>query len=213
MRPLTIATGIAFAILVALGCWQLERLAWKTTLLSQIDAAERQDAVPLAPGLPTFAKVRVSGRFQPTTGLYGSEGRGTILGARQLAILRPPTGPDIVVDRGWVPPDAKAIPPTGDVSVEGWMRPPARAGWFSAPDDPARKRFYTLDPDRIGATLGAKDVAPFVLIALGPQGIPDPGRSLPRPPNDHLSYALTWFGLAAGLIGVYLGYVRKARAG
>ena len=33
-------------------------------------------------------------------------------------------------------------------------------------------------------------------------------------PNNHLSYAITWFGLAAGLIGVYFAYhISKGRLG
>jgi surfeit locus 1 family protein len=90
------------------------------------------------------------------------------------------------------------------------MHPPATAGLFSASDDIKGRRFYTLDPARIGAALGVGPVAPFVLVALGPPGSPDPARALPRPPNDHLSYALTWFGLAAGLVGVFIAYARKA---
>ena len=54
-----------------------------------------------------------------------------------------------------------------------------------------------------GTFLGHPDLAPFVLVAMGqppPRGWPQPATSLPRPPNDHLQYALTWFGLAGVLL-------------
>lgn len=203
----------AFAILIALGVWQLERLTWKTDLLRQIDAAEAQPAIDLRPGLPSFAKIRLTGHFLPVTALFGAEGRNTrsgpVMGAQQLGVLARDGAPPVIVDRGWVAQSMAS--PEGTVTVEGWMHPPATPGWFAPNDDLAGRRFYTLDPARIGTALGVPDVAPFVLVALGPPGMPDPARALPRPPNDHLSYALTWFGLAAGLVGVTIAFLLKTR--
>ena len=61
-------------------------------------------------------------------------------------------------------------------------------------------------------------VAPFTLMALGdapPEHWPEPAQHLPRPPNNHLSYAITWYGLAAALVAVFValarGRLRKER--
>ena len=70
----------------------------------------------------------------------------------------------------------------------------------------AHRRFYALDPGVIAAALGLKTVAPFTLIAMGPVEFghyPAPAIHLPRPPNDHFQYALTWFGLAGALVLVF----------
>jgi surfeit locus 1 family protein len=214
LTRLFVTAGLAFAILIGLGVWQLERLTWKTELLRQIDAAEAQPAVDWRPGLPDFAKVRITGRWRAEAALFGAEGRqvrgAPVMGARLLGVLERDGAGPVLVDRGWVPGDAKPAAPAGEAVVEGWMHPPATPGWFAAADDLKGLRFYTLDPARIAAALGVGPVAPFVLVALGPPGTPDPARALPRPPNDHLSYALTWFGLAAGLVGVTAAYARKA---
>ena len=53
---LTIAVAIAFAILIALGSWQLQRLAWKQNVLTQIEALQAAPAQPLAPVLDRVAK-------------------------------------------------------------------------------------------------------------------------------------------------------------
>ena len=52
-------------------------------------------------------------------------------------------------------------------------------------------------------------VAPFTLVAMGAGGMPEPATTLPRPPNDHLNYALTWFALALSLLIVFAAYTRK----
>ncbi len=93
--------------------------------------------------------------------------------------------------------------------VEGYVHPAERAGSFSATDDVAGRHFYTLDPQVIGAALGLGRVAPFTLVAMGAPAIPDPARHLPRPPNNHLSYAVTWFGFAITLLVIFAVYARK----
>ena len=45
--PATLATLVAFAILVALGMWQLERLAWKEGLVAPIDSGLKKEPAPL----------------------------------------------------------------------------------------------------------------------------------------------------------------------
>lgn len=208
---LSLVTAIALGILVSLGLWQLHRLSWKTALLAQIDAAEAQPAVGYAPGLPEFAKVRLRGRWLPQQALFGAEVHGSAMGAQVVGVLARDGAPAVVVDRGWVPSVPAAT--QGEAVVEGWMHPPAVPGWFTPADNVGSGRFYTLDAARIGAALGVGPVEPFVLVALGPPGVPDPARAMPRPPNDHLNYALTWFGLAAALLGVYLVFARKVLRG
>jgi len=144
---------------------------------------------------------------------YGADVRdtpsGSVLGEQLLAPFEREAGPPILVDRGWVAGEQRPKAASGTVAIDGYVRPPDHPGWFSPTDDPAKRQFYTLDPARIGAALGLPVVAPFTLVVLGPPGIPDPARSLPRPPNDHLSYAITWFSLAVILLAVFATYARR----
>ncbi len=217
----SLMTVAMLAILLALGIWQLHRLAWKTTLLARIDQAEAAPAVPLTADPSPFTKVRVRGRFMTgARGLYGvavhDTGQGPRMGADLLMPLLPADGArPVLVDRGWVPQSRdQAIPlPEDEVSVDGFVHPAERPGLFSPRDDLATHHFYTLDPAAIGAALGVPNPAPFTLMALGARGAdefyPDPARHLPRPDNNHLSYAITWFGLAAALLVIFLVYARK----
>ncbi len=213
----TISTAVALAILGALGVWQLQRRAWKHEILADIERAERFPAVPLGATPPRFSKVEVSGIWRAGTALYGSDVRDApdgraLLGAQRLQVLLRPRAPPVLVDQGWVPTEGAAPPEaSGPARLEAFVRAPERPGWLSAEDSPATHRFFTLDPARIGAALGAPGVAPFTLVALGPPipGAPVPAEHLPRPPDNHLQYAFTWFGLAAALVGVYGAWVLK----
>lgn len=222
LRPLlwpAAATAVMLAVLIALGFWQLHRLAWKEDLLGDIARAESAPAVPLPADPKPFTKVSVSGTLRhDAAALYGAEVRdtpsGPQMGAQLIVPLIRPSGPPILIDRGWVPtgPHGPIDQPAGPVEIDGYVRARDAGGWFDAADDVAGRRFYVLAPTIIGPALGVPDAAPFTLIAMGapqPGSLPDPARTLPRPPNNHLSYAFTWFGLAASLVAVFSVYARK----
>ena len=210
-------TLVMLATLLGLGTWQVDRMLWKRDLLAAIAAAERAPPVPLGATPPRFARVRAEGVFHPATALYGAEvhtlAANPTGGARLLAVLRREGAAPVLVDRGWVPVSHPAAPPppmpAEPATVEGYARPPDTAGPFAPADDLANRRFFTLDPTTIGPALGIPDLAPFILVALGPPGTPDPARALPRPPNNHLSYAITWYGLAVALLVIFVLYARK----
>ncbi len=207
-----VSTVVMLVILVSLGVWQLHRLAWKTDILARIDAAEQAPGVPLGATPLPYAKVSARGIWGDKSTLYGAEGRDepgrTVLGAHLLTPLLRDGMPTLLVDRGWVD-TAAPLPatPAGPVTVEGYIHPADRQHWFSPADD-APRRFYTLDPATIGRALGLASEEPFTLVAMGPPGNPDPARALPRPPNDHLQYALTWFAFALTLLVIFAIYAR-----
>jgi surfeit locus 1 family protein len=216
-------------LLLGLGSWQVKRLFWKQALLAQIAQAEAAEPIPLARieakgTLSPFMKISATGTFLPDeTALYGAEVRdvasGPAMGAQLIEPMREVNGELILVDRGWVPLSRTGPldQPTGEVTVSGYVRLGDTQHWFSVTDDPVARRFFTLDPHAIGAALGFADIRPFVLVALaaGPRpGLiidrwPDPARHLPRPPNNHLMYAITWYGLAIALLAIFTIWARK----
>lgn len=211
-----LSTLAMLAVLLFLGTWQVERLSWKRGLIAAIAAAELQPAKPISGEPAPFAKLRAEGVLDPAHwALFGAEVRilrgASVGGARLLGLLLREGEPAILVDRGWVPVPTPAIA-SGRVTIEGYARPGEHAGMFAATDDRVGRRFFTLNPQVIGRALGAEIVAPFVLVALGPAPaalFPDPARALPRPANNHLAYAATWYGLAGVLLVIFVLHVRK----
>jgi len=227
----SLMTAGMLIVLLGLGGWQVKRLFWKQDLLAQIARAESAAPVPLgqietgAAATPSpFMKVSVTGSFLPDeTALYGAEVRdipsGPAMGARMIEPLRETNGELILVDRGWIPLSRPGPldQPSGVVTVSGYVRFGDTRGWFSATDDPAARRFFTLDPKAIGNAIGQPEIRPFLLVVLAAEAgrgaivdhWPDPARHLPRPPNNHLSYAITWYGLAVALLAIFIVWARK----
>ncbi|MDW8315617.1 MAG: SURF1 family protein [Rhodovarius sp.] len=208
------------ALLLGLGTWQLQRLAWKTALLAELAAAQAGPPGPADAPAP-FAHIEATGRFRHDLEvLLGAEVRGTVLGARLITPLEREGAPTLLIERGWVPQDLQGVSrPEGIVTLRGYMRPPERRGLFAARDDAARRHVFTFDPAAIGAMLGI-EVAPFGLTVVeeGPARrefglgaapaphrgpLPDPARGFPAPPNPHLGYALTWYGLALAWVVIF----------
>lgn len=211
-----VSTLVMLAILLSLGVWQLQRREWKHALLAQIDAAEALPAIPMPADPAPFTKVRIKGQLRPDlSARYGAQVRGDVLGAQVIMPVERPGAVPVLVDLGWMPNTvavaALHLPPN---AVEGFIRPAEHATMFSGTDSPAKRLFYTLDPGPIGTSLGLPKVAPFTLVALGappPPGVyPEPATALPRPPDNHLQYAFTWFGFAVTLAVIFFLYARKA---
>ncbi|WP_428376104.1 SURF1 family protein [Lichenicoccus sp.] len=209
-----VCTLLLVALTTSLGIWQVHRLAWKQGLLAQIDVAERAPPVPLPRGPTPFQKIVVSGNLDGSRAVaYADDVRddaqdNAVMGTHLVEPLLRAGQPPMLVDLGWEPYPPK--PRAGPTTITGFIRPAERPTWLSATDDPGHRRFYTLDPAAIARALRLPAPAPYTLVALGPAAVPDPQRSLPRPPNDHLQYAITWFSLS--LVGIVMFGVWALRA-
>lgn len=224
-----LATLVALAILVALGTWQLRRLAWKTDLTHRIEqraAAEPGRIVPEAgwrawnAETDEFRRVRVEGTFlhDRETLVHGlrPEGQGPILqGFYVFTPLRLADGAKVFVNRGFVPTELKAPARraegqvTGPTTVTGLVRAPEKRGAFVPANDPGKDAWFVRDPADMTTARGLSRVAPFYVEADGtpnPGGWPRGGRAGIELPNNHLQYALTWFGLALTLVGVFAAF-------
>ncbi len=213
---LWLALALAIAGLVALGVWQIERRAWKLDLIARVDA--RLAAAPVAapgpagwPGLThdasEYTRVRVTGHFlnDRETAVLAVTERGS--GYWILTPLVTP-GFTLLVNRGFVPPERRDPAtrrdgqPPGEVTVTGLLRISEPGGGFLRANDPGADRWYSRDVAAIAAARGIADAAPYFVdadAAPNPGGLPIGGLTVVRFRNAHLVYALTWFGLAAGL--------------
>jgi surfeit locus 1 family protein len=232
-RPLLVPTlwfVPGFALLLGLGVWQIERLHEKEALIAAIQAGINAPAVPLADALATGAAdaewhhVRVQGHFRHDREAYlFAQGPMGAVGVQVLTPLVQDNGQATLIDRGFVP-EALRDPKSreagqveGEVSLTGVLRLSQAPGLFTPAPDPKTRLWFVKDIPSIANMLGVTVQAPIVVDAdatPNPGGWPLGGRTRVDIPNDHLQYAITWFGLALALAGVYLVYhARQGRLG
>lgn len=214
---LTLATLVAFAVLLALGTWQVQRMYWKAELIAMREAGLAADPIEVPsriddPAALEFRRATAEGVFDHDAAFgYGAANVGGRLGHQLLTPLEREDGSVLLVDRGWVPEDwhapAEALP-AGRVRVTGILRDRSggAAGHFTPDNRPERGRFFWYDMEAIANATG-HELLPVVLEAEAepwPGGHPLGGRTRIDLPDDHLGYAITWYGLAAGLVVIYL---------
>lgn len=221
---------LGIAILLGLGFWQLDRLAWKNDLIARVAARTNAPLAELPPesewknvntGRDEYRRVSARGTFRhdQETLVYtvASEEPGRIAGPG-FSVLTPlvlPSGAAVIVNRGFVPLDRKD-PATrkegqvqGPVTVTGLLRTPEDAGYFTPANDPARDAWYRRDPAEIARALKIERAAPFTIDAdstPNPGGLPQGGGTRVRFSNNHLQYVVTWFGLAFALAAVFAAF-------
>lgn len=220
---LTLLVAVCLVVLCGLGTWQVQRMGWKTALITQAEAAAGQPPAPLSDVLtaadPEFRKGLVVCRGLPTApyvelqSIHDGEP-----GTRLISACTPEgMAQAFLVDRGFVPdsnPDrprvmASTLPLSLTVElrrtpVPGGLTPPASEG-----------RFYGRDNPAIATALGAGAPSEFTLFALTSPNPEIAALIASAPPaafsNNHLGYALTWYGLALALIGFYVAILIRRR--
>jgi surfeit locus 1 family protein len=228
---------VGVAVLIGLGTWQLQRKQWKDGLIAKI--AERVAAAPMplsraleianAGGDVEYLHVAARGRFHHDKERYLYAPAKSGLGWHVYTPLELAPSRIVWVNRGFVPDDKKdpqrrtAGQVAGEVEVQGLVRAPAHRGPFTPDNDAARNLWYWPDVGAMTASAFAgatAEAASFTIDAdaapATPGGLPQGGVTRIDLPNRHLEYALTWYGLALTLIGVYAAFaasrLRPARA-
>ena len=223
-------TIVSLAILISLGMWQLQRKAWKEGLIATLDAQMAASPAPLPSPSEWPSLNRDNSEFRRVTlrADFAADAKPIYLytGASALRadVKQPgyfvfvpaklPDGETVVVNRGYAPMDRKAEPASGTVEIAGYVRWPETPGWFVSEHDAAGDIWFVRDPAAMAKLRGWGAVAPFYIDQEGPVppgGLPKPGPLAVKLRNDHLGYAITWFGLAASLAAVFLGWAIRER--
>ncbi|KQY80489.1 SURF1 family protein [Brevundimonas sp. Root1423] len=217
---LTVVCALAFVLLAALGVWQVQRMQWKNGLIAEAEAA---GATPASDASTAFRRGEFARVSMDCPGLATApyvelqtihDGES---GVRLISACRP-TGSDfaILVDRGFVSETISARPPvaasTVPVRVEGQLRQPTPPGPMALP--PEGRRFFARDHVAMAEALGAGPEVMALMVYATTSSNPEWLALQPSAPpaaftNNHLGYALTWFGLALALAGFYIALLRR----
>lgn len=223
---------------LALGAWQVKRLFWKLDLIERVDRRVHAAPVP-APGVDAwpamtadsheYLHVRLSGTF-----LYAKTARVQALsrlgaGFWLLTPLRGADGVTTLVNRGFIAGgarDEKEGAADAPADVVGLLRISEPHGGFLRKNDAAGDRWFSRDVAAIAASRQLEPqlerVAPYFIDAEDTGGAASEqqraasgqavgGLTVISFPNNHLVYALTWFGLALMTAGAVFWIRRDER--
>ncbi len=229
----TAMTLAGLAVLLGLGTWQLMRRAEKLEIIHQITTRTTAAPVSLERAVTAwrkgaeveYLKVTLSGRFLDAlerhyfttdNGRVGWHVYTPFATGFQHVVFAPKL---VLVNRGFVPDELRDPAKRKDglmqvpVAITGYIRkPPAAKATFDPDNDVAGNRWYWRDLQGMIASLPKNQLpkhAPFLPFIIdvdatpAPGGWPKGGATVLSLPNRHLEYALTWYGLALTLLGVY----------
>ena len=215
---LTIVCVVALGLLISLGIWQVHRLQWKQGLISRSEAAATLPPVSLEALArlddPEFRQAVLTCDFQNQPFVELQSIHDGQAGVRLISTCQ-----GWLVDLGFVADTVSARPARQAAAIPGIV---AEARRVEAPNGfappPEGNRFYARDTAAMSRALGVEGaVRPYVLFATGsawPQWQPlEASAPPPAFSNNHLGYALTWFGLALAVIGFYIALLRRSLRG
>ena len=233
-RPLgwlfTLAALASLAMLgfIALGTWQVQRLAWKESLIARVEHNARAEPIAapasaawrgISRSTDEYRRVRLRGQYVHE--LEALVRASTELGSGYWVMtpMRTDQGFWVIVNRGFVPqeyrdPELRAAnEPTGDQHVVGLLRMTEPGGGVLRSNDAENDRWYSRDVQAIATSRKLSQAAPVAPYFVDVSPTPAPPGPWPRSgmtvlhfSNNHLVYAITWFALAAMMAGA-IGYL------
>lgn len=217
---------------IFLGHWQMERLAEKETLIAAVDTRLDADPVPVPPAADWAGLDLDQWNFQPVTLTGTFRTAQTLTVFTSLADPRGPlSGPGywvmtpfelteggtVFINRGFVPDTYQEAAVMGNLPgltdeqtmMTGLLRPGEPAGFMVPEPNMSARIEWVRDPVRMAAMVdpALQPIAPFYVdMQAGPAGeLPQAGETKVSFTNNHLGYALTWYGFAIVAV-VMLGF-------
>jgi cytochrome oxidase assembly protein ShyY1 len=233
LAGLGIFSVVIVGLLLGLGFWQLQRRVEKHALIAALD--ERLAAAPVAlpdaaqwpawtPADNEFRRVTFQAQFetQPDGRVFASGSAirpdVTVPGMWVFNPVRLASGATVVINRGFVPETEKAEvtpPPSRPVTLTGYIRFPETEGMLTPHEESSKRLWFLRDQRAMAKVLGWGEVAPFYIDLETPapaNGLPKPGPLQVHLKDDHMQYAITWFGLAAAVAIAFGVWVARTLA-
>ena len=194
----------------------MQRLEWKLGVIAQIDARIAAAPIPLPdvldPVQDSYLPVKVRGVIEPAYLRVLVSQKETGAGYRIISALDM-GGRRVLLDRGFARADQPDISVhEGSETVDGNLQWPEEIDGFTPEPDHTGNIWFARDVAAMAQALGTE---PILVVAKQTSFDDSPVTPLPVDTaaitNDHLSYAITWFSLAAIWVAMTLAFILRAR--
>lgn len=213
------AAAAVFVTMLSLGTWQVKRLGWKLDLIERVETRAFGEPVDAPFGAVTeedHAYLRVTTDEGVMLHDLSQKVKAlTEIGPGSWLMTPLQTDTRIIwINRGFVPSGSDAndwTAPNEALSVTGLLRITEPGGTVLEKNDPAADRWFSRDVVALSADAGLGRTAGFFIDAehLGDEDAwPRGGLTQVQFRNSHLSYALTWYAMAALFLGAMIYVIR-----
>jgi surfeit locus 1 family protein len=203
-----------FMVLTSLGVWQTKRLAWKETILENINYNLRSEPSLLPTGLNNkdhnYKMVKVEGSLEPRSIFILTPVKGSGAGFRVISPFKLKDGSKILVDRGVIKEKERdRLETLGQQRfVVGYLFWPNETDYFTPEPNFKRNIWFSRDLKKMARFLESQPV-----LVVETQNRLDPSIKMQDPtreiPNNHLQYAITWFMMSILWFGMSAYFVYK----
>lgn len=223
---LTFFSLLVFAALITLGVWQVQRYEWKQQLNASIEASAKTQPTSLVELLSQgtaenykYRPIKITGHYLTdkqilVRGQYKKSERVILYGFYVFNPFEYQSGEEtkqIMIERGFITEDNYNAPetynqlPTGITSINGNIKLAENPGSFMPDNDPTKQVWFWRDITAMGDKLNLLNAEDFYISTNeNPlQDFPKPTKIEIKSAVNHLSYLITWFAMAAGLLIVY----------
>ena len=199
------------SVFVALGSWQIVRLNWKLSLISEIENSLKNPPVELAQSnKKNYLKIKTSGSIDldKQIYLYNLNDNGT----PGFEVINPILidEENFLINRGWIPfekKDTEEINFFDKKNIIGTLKLQGKKNIFKPDNDIEENYWFSLNREDILKFTG-KEFSEYIIYLDGNYQFPKPKKITANISNNHKKYAITWFSLAISILLLYL-YFRK----
>jgi len=199
------------SVFVALGSWQIVRLNWKLSLISEIENSLKNPPVELAQSnKKNYLKIKTSGSIDldKQIYLYNLNDNGT----QGFEVINPIfiDEENFLINRGWIPFEKKNTEEINffdENNIIGTLKLQGRKNIFKPDNEIEENYWFSLNREDILKFTG-KEFSEYIIYLDGKYQFPKPKKITANISNNHKKYAITWFSLAISILLLYL-YFRK----
>ena len=225
----TLFTIISLLILIFLGTWQVYRLIWKNSLISNYLYKFNNEIIKYDKSFSfidefEYRRINIKGRFinEKEILIIGKTFEGNV-GFHLITPFITKEEKLLLINRGWISEKLKLRSSRSfslieeDIVIDGIIRRPQKKGYFVPENDPIGNFWFTIKPYQIEKALKLESFdleKKFYVDVIRDKGklkLPIGVSGSPNFRNQHLTYAFTWYSLAITLIIVYFVFHFKEK--
>ena len=205
-----IFSSLTMIILLSLGTWQLERLRWKSHIIStmnkHISLSPKEINASVINDIKNYnyRRVKLEGTYiyNKNITIYSKVLNGKV--GRHLLIPFKTKFGHILVNKGFIPKgyniDLAFAEKAKNISINGIVKFQQKINYFTPKNNLITNEWYYINLDEIGKFLNIPLMDFYLIEEDNPmERYPVGSQYNLKVPNDHLQYAITWFSLAIAL--------------